>query len=808
MSDDPVDGAEDGALAPGTRPDAGPSRPRWILTPVLGLIILAVALLTDTAANPISAEQLATFGFRLADLIHEPYRLLTAPFLVYRPSMLPSVLAIVAVFVGLAEVRLGWRRALVSFLVGHFAGYVIAPFVLTQFGGDWASGLAAFRDVGASNGAFGAWGAVALSGSRRRNIGLVAATYAYLIAAILLSGHVWDYGHLFAFTFGLGVGIAPVSADRRPSAVGRTPRIGRTIGLTLRPAETIGLGSALLGSLHVIAGLSLPRHPGFEQLESWVPLGEPGWPRLLLILTGLAQLVLAPGLYRGQRTAWALTLLAIAVTSVPTTLAHPGPASIVLGLALLFGLVKSRRSFRAPSQWMRQRGGWRRALVPLGGAVCFLALAGATTRGGFTPALGVGSWTRTALEAILGLVDLTGPGDPEPTSALARDMVRFLPYAFWPLAFLTLTRLLEGVAAPRVRRGDREVARALMETWGATGTAAMTLRKGNSLGPLQEGRCYAAYRVAYGHAVVLGQPIGPPDRVVSAAEEFAARAQEQGWGAVFYAVTAGTADALRRNGWHTLKVGEEAILPLAGLEFKGKSWQSTRTALNRAEREGVRFEAYRAGTLPRERRAAILEVDRSWSQKTTALPPMEFVLGSLEDLEEPGSLVTLAVDEAGRVHAYASWLPVPARNGWVIDLMRRHETSFSGAMEFLIARSLLFLQEEGAAYASLATAPLANLSPDPEQSLVQSLLARIFTHVHEPYDFRSLYEFKEKFHPSWEPVHVVYRSPGELPTVALALARAHMPALDLVHLVALVGRSAAERLWDETQAMREMGAEA
>ncbi|MCA9755517.1 MAG: DUF2156 domain-containing protein [Candidatus Eisenbacteria bacterium] len=800
--------------------DSHRQRPRWIVTPILCVAILLVALLTDTAANPLSPEQLESFGFGLADLFREPHRLLTAPFLVYRPSMLPSILAIVAVFVGLAETRLGWRRAVVSFVIGHLAGYVVAPFVLTLFAGDATSasgaadavgtaarsagalgalgttGLAALRDVGASNGAFGAWGAVSLSWPRKRATILVASTLVYLVAAIFVEGEIWDYGHLFAFLLGIGTGVG------RTFAIGRARTVGaKRVTWPLRRNEALGLGSALLGALHVVAGLSLPRHPGFERLESWLPMGDPGWPRLLLILTGVAQLVLAPGLYRGQRVAWGLTVAALAVTSVPTALAHPGPGSIVLGVLLLVGLSVSRHSFRAPSQWMRQRGGWRRALVPLGGAVLLLAFAGVTSRRGFTPALGIGSWTRIAFESVLGALGSATNAGPQPTSTLARETVRTLPFLFWPLAFLTLSRLLEGVAAPRVRRSERQVARALVERWGATGTAAMTLRRGNSLWLMGGGRAYAAFRVAYGHAVVLGQPVGRTEHVVPAAKEFAIYAREQGWSPVFYAVPPSTANALREDGWHTLKVGEEAVLPLRGLQFKGKGWQSTRTALNRAEREGIHFETYPAGTLPRARRDAILEVDRSWSQKTTSLPPMEFVLGNADDLEEEGSVVTLAVDESGKVHAFSSWLPVPARSGWVIDLMRRHETSFSGAMEFLIARSLLHFQADGAALASLATAPLADLSPDPEQSLVQSLLARVFTHVHEPYDFRSLFEFKEKFHPDWEPVYLAYPSNAELPTVALALARAHMPSLDLVHLVALVGRSAAERLWAESEGL-------
>ena len=171
----------------------------------------------------------------------------------------------------------------------------------------------------------------------------------------------------------------------------------------------------------------------------------------------------------------------------------------------------------------------------------------------------------------------------------------------------------------------------------------------------------------------------------------------------------------------------------------------------------------------------------------------------------PEVMVAVALDAADHVHAFASWLPVPARKGWVIDLMRRGEPAMSGIMEYLIAQSMIALKGRGAELVSLATAPLAELDQNPDRSFVQGLLNRVFERVHHPYDFQALYEFKAKFQPSWEPVHLAYRKDAELPAIALALARAHLPEFGIGMLVATVGRGLADRLWTQAQAMRNAG---
>ncbi|MGD8414313.1 MAG: phosphatidylglycerol lysyltransferase domain-containing protein, partial [Candidatus Latescibacterota bacterium] len=151
-------------------------------------------------------------------------------------------------------------------------------------------------------------------------------------------------------------------------------------------------------------------------------------------------------------------------------------------------------------------------------------------------------------------------------------------------------------------------------------------------------------------------------------------------------------------------------------------------------------------------------------------------------------------DGAGHVHAYADWLPVYARRGWVIDLMRRREDAMAGVMDFLIGTSLMAFKERGYQMASLSTAPLAGLDSG-ETSLVQWILRRIYERSHTYYDFGSLFRYKEKFQPHWEHIYLMHRGLATLPTAAVALTRAYLPGFGLSDATKLLGGSTAKLLF-------------
>jgi phosphatidylglycerol lysyltransferase len=141
------------------------------------------------------------------------------------------------------------------------------------------------------------------------------------------------------------------------------------------------------------------------------------------------------------------------------------------------------------------------------------------------------------------------------------------------------------------------------------------------------------------------------------------------------------------------------------------------------------------------------------------------------------------------VHAVTSWLPVYQAGeavGWTLDMMRRRPDRGNGLMEFLIASAALRFKEEGAQFLSLSGAPLAHHAPRPRSSVPQRLLDRIGRAIEPVYGFGSLLAFKAKFQPVYRPLMLAYPESAVLPGIAVAIARAYLPALTPRQAVQLI----------------------
>jgi len=149
-----------------------------------------------------------------------------------------------------------------------------------------------------------------------------------------------------------------------------------------------------------------------------------------------------------------------------------------------------------------------------------------------------------------------------------------------------------------------------------------------------------------------------------------------------------------------------------------------------------------------------------------------------EDLPQdavPRLVTGVATEQTGRPCAFVTFTPIygSARTwGWALDLIRRAPDAPRGVMELLLVRAVERFRERGANVVSLGLAGMADTKqemPTWQQqfaSLVSEQMQLLKTH-------RSLFHFKEKFHPCWESRYIVISSTLALPRTALALLRVH-----------------------------------
>lgn len=110
-----------------------------------------------------------------------------------------------------------------------------------------------------------------------------------------------------------------------------------------------------------------------------------------------------------------------------------------------------------------------------------------------------------------------------------------------------------------------------------------------------------------------------------------------------------------------------------------------------------------------------------------------------------------------------------------------------GVMELLVAAAARTFRDEGAEFASLSGAPLAQLEPQQADG-PQRVLDRA-GHALEPVcGFRSLPAFGAKFRPRYEPLFLTYPDPVALPAIGVAVGHAYLPDLTARQSARLVAR--------------------
>ncbi len=540
-------------------------------------------------------------------------------------------------------------------------------------------------------------------------------------------------------------------------------------------------GLVVVSAVIDVVGALLVQHQTRAQvLESILPPAVTLGGRTGAVLAGLALLLLAGGIARGKRIAFRLTLVALAATVAFELVKDLDFEAASLFAWVLFGLWWFRHHFNADSEPRRAR--WGLAMLAVGVITAVLyTLAGATLlQSQLRPEVGV---VRTLESLALALA-----GNPTRYHAVSERADWFLgslPIVSYALVIFALIMLLRPAFAPRAATHERERLHRLLQSLGFNHISHLAVHGASSYHWIGEDAC-VAYTLRGRTAVALGDPIAPPHELERAVSDFVAFCDRQDWIPAFYQVDAPQPYA--RLGLTLIPAGGEAVVDPATFSLGGKRRADLRYAVHRCEKEGLRLEFAPGPDLLRERGQELQEVSGRWLTSHNS-PELGYSLGTLSTLGDPDIVVGTATSASGRLEAFISWLPVPARNAWTLDLMRRRPDATYGVMEALIVRSIEEASRRGVGELSLGMTPRILSSRDSSRG-AESALRAMYWGLDRFQRSGTLHRFKEKFGPRWEERYLVVPSGASVPEVMVALVRAHLPSLSSTAgwLKTLVGR--------------------
>lgn len=204
----------------------------------------------------------------------------------------------------------------------------------------------------------------------------------------------------------------------------------------------------------------------------------------------------------------------------------------------------------------------------------------------------------------------------------------------------------------------------------------------------------------------------------------------------------------RSAGFAPVQVGVEGWLALPTLTFAGKRFATVRQMRNRARRRGVRWQEVR----PESCRTELEAIHDAWLASKRPSWRMKLLVGS-PSLEQPFDRRYVVARTSDRIEAFVTVLP-GAAGEWGIDVMCRRPDAVAGAMDGLVAHVAELLRAEGQARLSLGACPMAGIPAEGPYPLLRGVFRALYgsTLGNRLFGFRSLYRFKQKFRPSWQPV--------------------------------------------------------
>lgn len=562
-----------------------------------------------------------------------------------------------------------------------------------------------------------------------------------------------------------------------------TPSACRRLATALYVVGFLALLDTLVGNVPWI-------HSGLEFLFSWIiPLPIIDW------FSALVLLVLATGLGRRKRVAWAalltitLVLLVIygltlgAVTFLSDSVTFETANSSTATAATTDPLSDTLSTAELTKIRLLMMGALTSNIAVLLGLLALLlryrryyTVRSLTTtyRGAFLVFVG-----GSAVVAAIGLCVLAAFRGSSPATVLAlfkephdpQWLYSAMGFGWAVCALAAMWLLMQAQHRSAVMSTQEELRlRELLATHPSDSLGYFATRRDKSALVTEQGA--VAYRASLGVALASGDPLGPPSTWPATAQAFLAHAAEFGLTPAVVGLTEAGARAYVRAGLKAVRLGDEAVLKPS--HFRLSELPEVRRAARHITNLGYTVRIRRHRDIPHEQLLHLASLAQQWLGGEEERG-FSMALSRLADASDGECLMVEALfppsDPRGEVAALLSFVPWGA-DGLSLDVMRRHPDVDNGVTEFMVASLMAESHDLEITQVSLNFVVFRSTF-DKGARIGASFLRRSWykalLFASRWWQLESLYRSNQKYSPEWSPRLICYPDGADLPRVLLAL---------------------------------------
>ncbi|MBD2519724.1 bifunctional lysylphosphatidylglycerol flippase/synthetase MprF [Nostoc sp. FACHB-973] len=530
---------------------------------------------------------------------------------------------------------------------------------------------------------------------------------------------------------------------------------------------TASILTAVVGVVNLISAITPSSYKRIELIEQFLPFNIRAGGHFFAAITGFFLLTIAANLLRRKRLAWLIAVGLLVISIVSHLIKGLDYEESLLAGILLIQLILMRHVFTAQSD----RPSITQGIRVLLGALLFTLAYGTV---GFFLLDRQYTVKFDLLEALLQTLAMFFTSDNaglKPTTRFGN----FFANSIYFIGAFTLGYALFMLLRPVLLRNpaleaERKQAKEIVEQYAKSSLARFTLFTDKTYYFSTSGRSFIAYVTKGRGAIALGDPIGPIEERQEVIIGFQLFCEKNDWYPAFYQTLPDDLDIYKSLGYHTVQIGEEAIVDLHNFTLQGKANQNLRNAMNKLTKSGHKIKFYQP-PITDELLNKLQTVSDEWlkmmqgSEKKFSVGWFDYAY--LQECE----IVAVHTPE-GIISAFANVVGEYQKKEITIDLMRRHKEVENGTMEFLFISMFQHFKLLGYDNFSLGLSALSGVGETQYSPRLEKALKYLYEHLNKFYKFKGLHTFKDKFNPHWEPRYLVYPNLAALPDVVVALVRA------------------------------------
>jgi lysylphosphatidylglycerol synthetase-like protein (DUF2156 family) len=541
-----------------------------------------------------------------------------------------------------------------------------------------------------------------------------------------------------------------------------------------RTVRRLAGGALVLGGLANIAvAVHPPLRSHLHEVLRVLPVGVAQSASALVALTGVALIMLARGVRRGQHRAWSVAVFVLAVSVV----AHVGRGASVIGtlvsLAVLAFLWLRRADFRGQSD-----SGSLAASLPYLVLTCAVAVAGSVIGIEATnvKSKALPGFSTVVLACIQRLVGVTAIALPDRTDDFVSPALVAVGLSVALIALYLVTRpvvdrRLSGRHTTAERRAAELRARDLVRRHGLGTLDYFALRDDKQWFFHRD--TLVAYAVYGGVCLVSPDPVGPLEEREEAFGAFRAFADEHGWTIGILGAGESWLPVYASAAMRYLYLGDEAVVDVQRFSLQGGKMKGLRQACTRLERHGYTVEFLDPATIDPARVRALVEL-MALNRRGDDERGFSMVLGRLFHSKDTGLLLTVVSGPDGAPAAMCQFVPTPALRGYSLDLMRRDPGEHpNGLLDFTLCKTIEYLASRGGSGLSLNFAAFRSILDGERGEGVTTRAERwALKRLSGIMPIETLWRFNAKYEPDWLPRYLVYPAAESFVPVVAATLRA------------------------------------